>query len=185
MGFPLNHIKLGVLHGFDMIQVELSRFDGVLIWDFESVQTQNRKQNSIFLWSQRKVSYDPLWTKLTSCRVLGTHRSLSLCNCAVRLVYGVLAQCLQGKPGNLEAQQRKGCGCALLQRHCLALPRMQSTTVIFTARFTRAWGSVFWKIVRLVHHFTEYIYSVCSLVLRDSFFPSQFIEAEEMSTVLE
>lgn len=37
MFFFLNHIKLGVLHGFDMSQVELSRSNSVLIWDFESV----------------------------------------------------------------------------------------------------------------------------------------------------
>lgn len=41
------------------------------------------------------------------------------------------------------------------------------------AQFSKRYG-------RLVHLCTEYIYSVCSLVLRGSFFPSRLIEAEEM-----
>lgn len=97
-----------------------------------------------------------------------THRSLCLLNCEVRLVCGVLAQCLQGKPVVLEAEQREGCGCAFGQREYLPLSRMQSTIVCPHHKTYLSLRLIFSKrYSRLIYLCVEYIYSVCSLVLRD------------------
>lgn len=105
-----------------------------------------------------------------------THRSLCLLNCEVRLVCGVLAQCLQGKPVVLEAEQREGCGCAFGQREYLPLSRMQSTIVCPHHKTYLSLRLIFSKrYSRLIYLCVEYIYSVCSLVLRDSFAASQLV----------
>jgi len=104
--FFLNHIKLGVWHGFDMSQVVLSRFGGALIWNFESVIIRNRKQKLHLPLKPEK--YHMILRKLSVLPAeFKTHRSPCLLNCKVRLACAVPAYCLTGK-ANSPGSRAKG-----------------------------------------------------------------------------